>query len=309
MGPGHFKPVKGTSTLMDHIPLVDRSHRGHLDVPFLCDGEYAYDGFGWTGFPERRGFDEERIRRGDFGDKTSREAIGFLQGWLFIGVIKEVFEPCGINVDVKEFVREDENGGRLVSTFRLPKYIWYWLASETVAWLSDSSQIPRIKSFLQRVNSIINDLVRLDRVASLFPDFTLPLQPSGPTNELWDRPWCKILLSIVILAEHIDSAFQDLHDSLCNELKSSGGMNWELSRLGYDLLAEVGWCLGEIFNLRQGTPNVACLYYISFFDRKPLRRDHSRCSQERCIANQIDDDRYETNTWICLQRELLSHSS
>ena len=279
---------------MDHIPLVHHSHRGHLDVPFWCDGAYAYDCFGWTGFPERKGFDEEHIRRGEFGDKSSREAIAFLQAWLFVGVIKEVFEPCGIHVDVEDFVREDENGARLVTTSRLPKYIWYWLASETAsAQLCNWPQKPRIESFLRRVNAIINDLVRLDRDARLFPDVTSVLQPRGPTSELSDRPWCKILFSLVILGEHIDSAFHDLRDAMCNEVRSSAGMNWELSRLGYDLLTEAGWCLGEIFSFRQRTSNVACLYYISFFDRKPLQRDHSRCSQERCIANQIDDDQYE----------------
>jgi hypothetical protein len=237
-----------------------------LDVPFLCEGEYAYDNFGWTGFPQRKGFDEERIRRGDFGDKTSREAIAFVQAWLFIGVIKEVFEPCGINVDVEDFVREDENGERLVSTLRLPKYVWYWVASETaVTWLSDSFHMPRIKSFLQRVDSIINDLVRLDRAAPLFPDFTLVPQPRGPLNESRNRPWCTILFSLVILGEHIDNAFHDIHNSLCNELWSSGGMNWELSRLGFDLLSEAGWCLGEIFNFRQPRHTERCILILYQF--------------------------------------------
>jgi hypothetical protein len=246
------------------------------------------------GFPERKGFDEKRLRKGDFSDKPSREVIAFLQAWLFVGVLKEVLEPYGFNVDVEDFVRENENGERVITTVHLPKYMWYWFASETPsAYLEDSIHMPRIKPFLEWLNSIINDLVRLDRVSPLFPDFTLASNSPGSTNEFSHNPWDKILLSIVLLGQHIDAAFQQLHESLCNEPRtSSGRKNWEFTRLGYNLLTEAGWCLGEISNFRQSTPNVACLYYISFFDRKSLGRDHSKCSTEQCIANNINDAQY-----------------
>ncbi|PWW74991.1 hypothetical protein C7212DRAFT_297691 [Tuber magnatum] len=155
-----------------------------------------------------------------------------------------------------------------------------WVAAECVpGWVMDSEHLPRVKECLSLVNSTANQLAKI---------------PVGAVSEeAWDAgfgypPGHTVLLSVVLLGELLDNALAGVVFSLL-KVKM---LSWEYGMFGKYLLQRAGWCLGELDML--GITEPAILFYVSSFDRLALRKDHSRCSDRVCLANQIDEKVYKT---------------
>jgi hypothetical protein len=84
---------------MDHLPQLWDSAKGRiqLQVPFLDDSRYIYDGQGLEGFEARRNF--KFVLPNDNPDALrDRDSSAFFQSWLFFGILTEVFQVYDIPV-------------------------------------------------------------------------------------------------------------------------------------------------------------------------------------------------------------------
>lgn len=256
---------------MDHLPVPSDPIRPALEVPYICNAAYTYDNLDFSSYPQRAGVDIEEWRRGDCKGKSLDEIAPFLQAWLFFGMLVEIFGIADIKVDIADFIAQ-RNGKTFVSTARLHKYMWYWVASEArPGWHMTSDHPPRTEACLKLVNSVVNDLGRIK--------LGTECEAHSPGNT--------VLLSIIIVAEQLDRARQAVF-----YLPQIQNFKWDLSEFGKSLLTNAGWCLGEIYMLNIDL--VSVLFYISSFDRHILKKDHSACSSVLCVANQIDESIYQT---------------
>jgi hypothetical protein len=117
---------------MDHLPQIVKPAVEALEIPYLCQG-IEYDGLDFQGFSERMGWElivsEQGLAtlrriRGDNEDSI-QATLGFIQSWLYFGMLSEVLKVFGLQVDISQFKRW-KNGARIITTACLRDYIVKW---------------------------------------------------------------------------------------------------------------------------------------------------------------------------------------
>lgn len=248
-------------------------------VPLRCDPSYWFgdhpDHPSFSTYPESQGKDPEVFLFGDVGDVDVTES--FLQQWLFFGLLYEVANSCGpVLRDFDGFISVDGDGTRLVTTALLPQVIKDWQEAKN-ALPSDQQLIA-----MSRVDDILTDARSyIGRMSHLAPGIDITLPMDG-----------EIQLSIIILGETLDfskaNIFNDLTGGQPASLTLWGNEHW----LGW-LLREQG-CCPEAIRMLEATASAGTMYYAYRSGLLRDRKDHTKCSEDRCAAYHVDPTTYRT---------------
>ncbi|THU81555.1 hypothetical protein K435DRAFT_471657 [Dendrothele bispora CBS 962.96] len=242
-----------------------------FQVPNLCETSPYDDKDFWT-YPERCGWvihtkdtqchvlclpgscrhqNETRVRppifsRVDHEPVTASDKVAFLQGWLFFGLLTEVSNLCGLDLDiVAEFIVEDG----LVSTARLNGLPGRWY--EAVARTGRAGN----KTLMQSILTFARHS-RLMLLEEFISEHTFRFE--------YTYTECRVLQSLQVLIRIIGlhlllhvytpgfTATEEEgwgHQRIVNSLGYAvdlGEGTHQLSMLAYDDLEEQGWCQSEI---------------------------------------------------------------
>lgn len=104
---------------MDHLPQLKNRSGFRVEVRFLEDARFAYDGKGLEGFPGRCNFTFAKPH--DL--QTCWESSKFFQSWLFFGTLVEIFKVYNILILSDDFVSRAGNGHATITTKCLRDYI------------------------------------------------------------------------------------------------------------------------------------------------------------------------------------------
>ncbi|KAH6986855.1 hypothetical protein EDB80DRAFT_817436 [Ilyonectria destructans] len=85
---------------MDHLPQLKNRSGFRVEVRFLEDARFAYDGKGLEGFPGRCNFTFAKPH--DL--QTCWESSKFFQSWLFFGTLVEIFKVYNILILSDDFI-------------------------------------------------------------------------------------------------------------------------------------------------------------------------------------------------------------
>jgi hypothetical protein len=66
---------------------------------------------------------------GNFNGMLVKDCVCFFQEWLFFRLLEAIFSIGGVSFRHNDFVAYADPEA-FISTSALPKYLWYWLASE-----------------------------------------------------------------------------------------------------------------------------------------------------------------------------------
>lgn len=111
---------------MEHIHRRT-TNASALQVPCLVnttDELYELKGT-WTEYPKERGFDLENVRNYRWEKFPPKQLSEFLQEWLFFALLRAIL-PAEIRLSVKDFVRTDESGNRLITTSKPETHLRSW---------------------------------------------------------------------------------------------------------------------------------------------------------------------------------------
>src|ERR1700730_13101434 len=102
--------------MVDHLHLPAEPLNPPPLIPYVvnADPKDAYDGLGFSSFPERRGFDKDRLLRGDFEGWSNADLNELFQSWLFFGMLHEVLTTAGEDVNLADFVETNNEGKRAI---------------------------------------------------------------------------------------------------------------------------------------------------------------------------------------------------
>lgn len=259
---------------MDHLPCPRHPIHGPIEVPYVCTEEY--DGGPIEAYPMRR-----RERSQQRANMPNRDISGFVQTWLFFGMLTTIF---GRKVNIGEWTCTLGDPHRtVVTTKELSRAAPRWI-DERRAMDEQSSQrrILEIKAALLFVSRLICSLY------SMAEDSRYGL----------DR---RIILSIELLGEFLQSALfrasqtRLLPDRLSH---STDEVNWLnhgnlKTSILYQRLRSDGWCPFEVAMLKTKFPGSGLLY-VSTLDRPQAAKDHSRCTEFKCFAYQLNEATYKT---------------
>lgn len=301
--------------------LVDTSHPEFIPikVPFLCS-TVPYDNLGFWNFPARMGWEVNREDRWCHRDCppgtckkqgvkkafeepyglacpavtkkgalsiSTREKIAFLQAWLFFGALDEICAWCGLDLGrdiTKTFVVDG-----MVTTQPLnglPRRLYTASLSHWSGWVGVSRRL--MVEFLKvarYVQLIITRRTEEDEHEYTFEE-------------------CLVLSSINIMLRTILTAM--LHfippqaswkkDKSARALYLADLLAWlpEGQRTMQFLLKKQplphGWCsVSELDGLDSDSR-----FFAYFLERPHAPRDHSKCTETRCLASQTDAKTYIT---------------
>ncbi|SJL16205.1 uncharacterized protein ARMOST_19724 [Armillaria ostoyae] len=290
-------------------------------IPYLCMSK-PYDGKDFWSYPERCGWivhvkdtqchvlcppgvclddmeeveDETRppmFSRSDGSVVVASEKAAFLQAWLFFGVLTDVSDLCGLDIDLAtEFFLEDGS----VSTARLNGLPGRWFEAAVISGRAgDKVLMERILTIARHSHLMLSEERSYDGNTLMFD---------------YSYAECRVFLSLEILV-HTVGLHLLLHtympgftttkeegwgrrrierslDSrpVCYARRPNEGIE-QLCDLARDKLEEQGWCESELNLAHQE------LAFASLLSR-PRIRDHSSCGDTICHAYQTEESTYRT---------------
>lgn len=253
---------------MDHLPLPSKPSIPPIEVPYRCTE--AYDGGEFFSYPERHGW-EVLYHTGGIsyllnGEEPSIAALdAFLQTWLYFGMIHEAFG------DFWEFVVDNKEGERIISTTNLNDACVYWNA--------------RIKGFLQagyKEDVVQPEFERIHKVS--FHTWKVISNTGKSIRASLDHG---ILFSIAVLAETIQKLLVPFDLSYANATWRRYG-NPPIGEIILESMLETGWCKFDVWRIDCTSSVASLLYYLGNLPPPRPQANHAECTNDHCTAMTID---------------------
>ncbi|KAI9768163.1 MAG: hypothetical protein M1840_004993 [Geoglossum simile] len=273
---------------MDHISRPGNPSRSPIQVPYLVTGKYNYDGLGFSGFPERRAFDVEKLKSATFQENEWDDALSFLQGWAFFGMLTEILGGSGLVVEIEDFIHRAD-GLQFITTRLLPYYLRLWASHESI--LSADAK----EECLNYTDRRLAEMHRcINSIAYAWGTLETEQTPSVENLERLDVHIPSVardtLLSIIVLGESL--SYGRYH---CYGVGVARPFVWARCWFLDEWMLDVGWCRYEIARMEDKfIHHNACSYYLSLLDRTHTDKDHRSCTWESCLADQVDVKTYRT---------------
>ena len=255
---------------MEHLPLPHNSPFSPIRVRYIASP--LFDGGSWQDFPQRHGW-QVIPRQGNtlfllHGQTRSiEETAALLQSWLFFGLLQTIL---GDLYDANDFVCEREEGVKFISTGILESLLRQWTLRNT---LEPDSTIVK-----QQLDSFYKLMVTHRTISVRMHLCGLDLGDSS------------IMLSIALLGERLQAALIDIYshckfETPVNQVwRLFGAEHPDIGKPILELMQARGWCLYDLSRLKTQAGLVSILSYYSNIPPPRSSKDHSSCTEERCLA-------------------------
>ena len=231
-----------------------------------------YDGGEWTSYPERQGWDKEKIYRGDFTGRTFQETSALFQSWLYFGVLSEVLAVPGADFDPWDFIRTLPDGRQAITSEKLVDYLRRWRDREA-GWSAEQKR--------ERYHTVDACLRETKRFTNRYCH--LLWRPSSEEPTFWPVSG-ELALSIIILADTLSRAVPKI-------LNGRAFTTWGPSLLLYRQMMQAGWCANVIGSVASPT-QLQLQYYTSTLGKPLGHGDHTECKVLKCKRNVFDENNY-----------------
>ena len=258
---------------MDHLPLP-KTPFGQRPYVRLYEN-VPYDGKCMGSYLERRNTSERILAEqlSSSNPVANLEAHGVLQTWTYFGVICVLIKAPG-DLILKQLTQETDSG-LVVDTSKFQGIIPTWITWVHAQTLPD----------FQRQSIYAEHVQFLGRMFQVY----LRLKLSLPSEEKLDS---SLWLSVTMLYDYLHRAsrfaFGQLDGPPQPLIASASCVEPLLQQMSRN-----GWCEGEIYAVRTMCGFVD-LWFMSFLEHPHPEKDHSDCSESRCVAYQTDEKSYET---------------
>ncbi|KGO67578.1 Heterokaryon incompatibility [Penicillium italicum] len=267
---------------MDHIESAPVSQNASIEIP--CLSHEPYDGEDFPKYPERAGWDIDRLLAGDFSQHPAEPTGAFLQNWLYFGVLWEVFGPITRGAKNNYVMPQEGTMYGIITIAALDVQIIQLLSSIT-SMMQAGDVIPA-QMIAHRIITCLTTVSRFCRLATCAGD-------PRPGFKIWPLS-PEIDLSIRALGHRL--AWNFPVGALDMAMSSStGGLQFPCAWFPQARMKQMGCCPSEIAMVEK-TFTSASAYYASQMERPPsaVQRDHGKCTGKLCFARQINEATYRT---------------
>lgn len=276
---------------MDHITLPTNTIYDPVAVP--CLGPLDYDAPEFESYPARRGWSLTSLLAGNFrqGEQPSSNAAAFLQDWLFFGTLREVLGGEASKSAYTVAHMSCENGR--VSTRLLETHVRERVTHCRALQRAHPADFYALIWKFERVLLLLSRFCGLAICENYTDDFNRQTTASNIATTTWPLS-PEIDLSIRSLGSYLSTVLYGelwaaLDGSVLPRLRFYGSQ----STLVLNPLRRANYCPSDVTRaVQQYSPS--SLYYLSMLERPEQRRDHSRCTDLKCCAYQLDPSTYRT---------------
>lgn len=256
---------------MDHVPYPRDPVSPPIEIPYICAELEGYDGLDFINYPVRRGW-AQVPHSGQWMDCPWEIAAKRAQNWLYFGLLLEVIGP---NYKKELFLRQNSNNyDCVIDTSKLPDILRSW---------SRSVRGNRLQVFRSNIYQ------------KLFKRYRDIFWECNMQSERMDQrhPYCRIVtLGIKVLLESLQNAVSSFSS---DDEESISETNSVLpARLLYFQMIHTGWCISRALWLFPQY-SVIMLNYLVALPRKVVGLTHNDCDPSACIANNVDEETYQTS--------------
>lgn len=281
----HHVPSKSATGLplvapMDHLQRPLNPLYPEAIVP--CLDEPHYDSLDFDTYPLRRGWDRTRLLAGDFTQHEPTKTAAFLQDWLYFGTLREVLGEYGSKVRYTQPCLGLRNGR--VATGSLDEDFARHINGVKIG-LQQNSKGSRAQ--LESAESAL-------KLLSFFCRYKAPLEDDLQGAErmgYWPLS-AEVDFSIRALGSYLAPR---LYNALWDFFPDAAllQLTFGTGSLPYLRMKHAGWCPSDR-TMALGQLSLAALYYASDLRRPSGIRDHNSCTEEMCVASQVDAPTYQT---------------
>ena len=253
---------------MNQVPLPSR-HEVHFEIIYMVQWfpELAYDHLGFTGFPERKGFSTQTLRRRN-GPEHYIERMAVFQSWCFVGIMIDFFAALDIHIGIDDLTVTPADGVTLLDASCLP------ILSSRIANMNQTMDFEDIVEFHCKIKRV---LAHAGIAVRRFSD------------AIDDPTWSTVRLSAIMMGEYLTSMMRNY--SLVEDPTPSPWFG--RSVLGPQLMNEAGWCPSlSKSSIDQGMKQ-SSMYYLSRMSKSMIQKDHSTCNADRCVVDNVDEKTYQ----------------
>lgn len=206
---------------------------------------------------------------------TQAQLVGFFQSWLFFGAISELCDIFRLDIDIdKEFISPGTNG-RLLSTE--PLNVLRERLCRARSQLDPAGARERDRRLAECRSTIDHELGKKG------PDPSSRCIDKRKTVNLeFGRAYQAVAILLRVLA---------LVGEPCKRV--GGSFDWALHYSASAALPQRGWCPSEVHMLSMNIETEVA-FLASTLERPLMFRNHEGCDNQRCFADQVVEDRYET---------------
>ncbi|KAF7377630.1 Sugar transporter stl1 [Mycena sanguinolenta] len=245
---------------MDHLSHFDPHIQHSRRFPLIYNNYIPYKtDRDWFTFPDDY-FSGSTWKIRDIAADVNAHA-DLLQSWLLFGSLYEVSKALGVELCMDDFIAQEDV--RVVTTGKLNHYLWLWAAAVTHS--------PELRE--RRLDYWDHVTTKTRGIITLLSENYSVVHP--------------VLIPLTIVAEFLEHAF--------NALLGYQTV-WERCRVRplLDRVTAAGWCPGEVARLASDGVPAATFYLLSCRQKRHDGKDHSRCTDTQCNADQLDESRYQT---------------
>ena len=195
-----------------------------------------------------------------------------MQTWLYFGTLYEI---VGDSVNISDFIVEDADGYRFLSTVKLKQIMSEWFLSGIQSTDAEDVQQEILTTTCTRVRSHLDTLY-----------FTL----SG-VRGIADP---KTLAATAILGESFENYVCTMHRDVL-DIETPVHLEWSIISSGWLInhMESLGWCRSGIRKFRRSGLRISVIYYYyCHLPPSSLIKDHSSCSSDTCLTLKIDPANY-----------------
>jgi len=250
---------------MDHLPLPINPALPKVEITYDCLEEFDYDLS--IGYPKRHGWEvlysPYGIRYLHHGEKPETPALrSFLQNWLYFGLLQEFF---GTDMDIMDFVTENEKGVKIITTAPLNDALKVFIAGlESLGTVPEDARNVMTSHYWSILEHTWR--VSLNTVSAYKKDVI--------SEQFW--------ASVAVLAESIETALYNVFTGgHTNSWRSTG--NPAMGSYMIDGMKANGWCPFDVKRINCATSSVTLLHYLSNLPPPREGVDHGNCTEDVCV--------------------------
>ncbi|KAE9378450.1 hypothetical protein N431DRAFT_501088 [Stipitochalara longipes BDJ] len=260
---------------MDHLPHGE--YPLDLKIPYICKKPYNHEKE-WLEYPATEGFNLDHLRHHLFHYYSHDILPAFLQSWLYFGLLFAVlpFKP-----DVGDLLKDDEKGGKFITTSKLPMIFERW--KQHARQLSKEE---KLSSWRKNV-LVLKDAHRtISYIADWPQSMLLSISPIPPVSR-------EMALSFAILGRALELA----NTRILNPEVQEDLLGWSDGSLLLESMEAQGWCPFLVAGLAH-VIRIDGIYFASTIGPPRVRRNHRKCTDEKCMYKS-DGIQHVTPTCQC----------
>lgn len=256
------------------------SFRGSLPIkaPYVCQQMFRGSFFD---YPERRGWDKDKLYLGDFSGKTLEETQGFLQEWLYFGPLFHILDSPGMSFNPRDFIYQTEDGKEWITTETLPKYMEQWYFQPQFEYRGGRSLEQRQQTY----RHVYSCLKEMHRYVLRFCGIDSNSGKYYPPATFWPLT-SELSLSILVLADSLTKAGFEASGISFN-------LDWGTSGLLVERMIGSGWC-PHVINTFTTSQQVHLHYSAETLGPPYKEKNHINCNEFTCTTDQIEEKSYIT---------------